>query len=153
MTSTVSSKFGRSSEKAKYSIDIQYVGEYDTREEACYAFTKAYSEIPPDKLLADDSDGAKILVGLRSCRRHYLARSSNVPQDIPCEACQALSMSQPSLVVPTPYKEEGNETEVMQQFIWHGKDYIEKIWKDTTFLNQNFLLKNIFPSIYVSFYV
>eukprot|EP00605_Chrysophyceae_sp_TOSAG23-4_P001865 GSChrysophyteH1.ASY1.ANO1.2057.1 assembled CDS len=149
MVSTVSSKFGRSIEKAKYATDIKYVGEYSTREEALEAFHKAMSEIDPNKILPEDMSGAKALIGLRACRKHYLTRSSNVPQDIPCEACQAASMARPSLVAPAPFQDD--EREVLQQFIWHGKDYLEKIWEDTKFLNENFLLKNLFPEIVVEY--
>ena len=122
---------------------------YPTRDEATAAFSQAMAQVAPHSVLPEDQDGAKVLIGLRSCRKHYLARSSNVPQDIPCEACTAASLARPSLVMPAPYADK--ETEVLQQFIWHGKDYLEKLWTDTTFLNDNFLLKNVFPSLTVDY--
>ena len=60
MKSTISSKFGRSSEKAKYSIDVKYVGEFSDREEATNAFSRAMSKIPPDRVLPADLDGSKV---------------------------------------------------------------------------------------------
>jgi len=91
MTSTVSSKFGREEEKAKYATNIRYVGEYKTRDEAAAAFSMALASVEPQLRLTDSTgnEDEKILIGLRKCGKHYLARSSRVPSDLPCEACVA----------------------------------------------------------------
>ena len=68
-------------------------------------------------------------MGLRKCAKHYLVRSSSVPQDIPCEACGAAILAKPSLVVADPFPE--NENEIMHQFIGHGVNYLERMWIDT----------------------
>ena len=53
MESTISSKFGRGVEKAKYATDVQYIGEYSTREAASDAFSKAMSGVAPEAVLAE----------------------------------------------------------------------------------------------------
>jgi hypothetical protein len=143
MKSTVSGKFGRSSEKAKYSTDVKYVGEFTNRDDAQAAFSAAMSRIEPNKLLPADTDGFKSLVGLRKCGKHYLVRSGSVPQDIPCEACGAAKLARPSRLVGAPFEED--ETEELHQFIWRGTNYLLKMWTDTDFLQQSVLLPIVLP--------
>ena len=147
MKSTISSKFGRSTEKAKYSIDVKYIGEFTNRDEASAAFSRAMSNIPSNQVLPADMDGSKVLIGLRKCGKHYLVRSSSVPQDIPCEACGAAKLAKPSLVVKDPFPKDENE--IFHQFIWHGQNYLERMWIDTDFLQQSHLLNIVFPDLHL----
>ena len=60
---------------------------------------------------ANGTADSKIIVGLRKCGKHYLARNSFVPSDLPCEACIAATMASPALVVPPAYDQSSKNPE------------------------------------------
>ena len=141
-------RWTRGLEKAKVSTNFRYIGEYKTMEMALQSFSESASKLLPEQLLAEDSQGARAVVGLRSCGKHFLVRSNAVPNDTPCECCMAKLLAAPDLVVPSAIQDE---SENLQQFIWHGVNYLEKLWSDIDFLDENILLKSVFPDLDVKY--
>ena len=141
-------RWSRSLEKAKVATNTKYIGEFKTVEAALNAFGEAMSKLLPEQLLEEDFQGAKPIVGLRSCGKHFAVRSNAVPNDLPCECCRAQLLAQPDLVVPSALQDP---EENLQQFIWRGVNYLEKIWTDVDFLDENILLKKAFPEFEIKF--
>ena len=86
-----------------------------------------------------------MFVNVRSCHKHYIMRTYGVPSDLPCEQCgakQALEMPQ---YLPQIHNEP------LPQFIWSKKNYLEKMWTDLKFLNENIFLRKILPDIDTDF--
>lgn len=141
-------RWSRGLEKAKVATNFRYIGEYKTMEEALESFSGSISKLLPEQLLAEDAQGARAVVGLRSCGKHFLVRSNAVPNNTPCECCRAKLLATPDLVAPSALQDD---TENLQQFIWHGIDYLEKLWTDVDFLDENILLKRAFPQMDVKY--
>ena len=141
-------RWSRGLEKARVATNFRYIGEYKTMEEALESFSGSVSKLLPEQLLAEDAQGARAVVGLRSCGKHFLVRSNAVPNNTPCECCRAKLLAAPDLVAPSALQDD---TENLQQFIWHGVDYLEKLWTDLDFLDENILLKRAFPHLDVKY--
>ena len=77
------------------------------------------------------------------CGSHYLVRSDGVPSDLPCEQCQTKKFSKPNDIAYA----SGNE--ILPQFLWHGVNYLEKMWIDLKFLEKSAPLKKYFPEFIV----
>jgi hypothetical protein len=128
--------FKRGIQEEKKAINMKNVGLYKTREEAQLAFEKALASLMPHQVIPNDN---KMIVGLRSCGKHYLAHTSNVPADLPCEVCKMDEFNKPNTLVPTIYDEPLND------FVYKGANYLEKMWNDLSFLTDNLLLTKALP--------
>lgn len=136
-----SKKFRRGDEIPKYGTDVVIVGVFKSERDAGEAFSLAMSQIPSELVLLKDAE-SRYFIGLRECRKHYLVRSASVPPDTPCEQCAARSLSKPKNVVPAIV----DALEPVQQFIYKGQDYIEKIWSDLDYLKDNMAVNKLFPT-------
>jgi hypothetical protein len=136
-----SSRPGESADPAKHAIVMQYVGLFKTKDEAISAFRDACVKVPLVRRILPYVDAPPMYVGLKSCGNHYLVRTDMVPPDLACAECETRVKSQPRVIVPSLASALGAPTDpyktTLPQFIWHGKNYIDKIWNDCGFLNEN----------------
>lgn len=131
-------RVNRGLEPAALAVVVEYVGVYSNKDEAIDAFQRAASAIPMEQrysMYVDDQP--KMYIGLRACGNHYLVRSEGVAPDIPCEQCAADRATNPKEYIPRATKE------VFPQFLWHGDNYLNKMWSDTKFLEHVDLLKHL----------
>jgi hypothetical protein len=127
----------------KSATDVKYIGVYKQKQEALDAFFKAFVELPLEKRAFCFTDSPPVFIGIRNCRRHYLVRSEGVPADLPCEQCAGKSYSKPNDIVLS------SSSDLLPQFIWHGKSYLEKIWTDFDFLTENIAIKKFLPELVI----
>ena len=132
-------KYRRSRQQPKVSTDVKYVGLYKKKQEAIDAFIVACSQVPLEKRAFVYGDQPPMYIGLRECGKHYLVRTDGVPSDLPCEHCQANKFSKPNDIV------KASASERLPQFLWHGKNYLEKMWGDLKFLEKCAPLGKYFP--------
>ena len=126
----------RGLEPAAQAVVVDYVGLYGDKDEAIEAFIKAAAAVPMEQRYATYIDGVpKMYIGLRSCGNHYLVRSDGVDSDLPCEQCGADRATNPKKYIPRATKG------VFPQFLWHGENYLDKMWGDLKFLDRVDLLK------------
>jgi hypothetical protein len=69
-----------------------------------------------------------------------------VPQDLPCEQCATRDFNKPNPIVP-----QISDDEPLPQFIWKGINYLEKMWIDSSFLQDNLLIKKTVPDLDTKF--
>lgn len=74
----------RGFQPAAYGVVYHYVGVFRSKIAAEQAFSEALTTYR--KRATPDTKHAQY--GVRSCRKHYLLRSTNVPADLPCEQCR-----------------------------------------------------------------
>lgn len=79
-----------------------------------------------------------MFISLRSCRKHFIVRSYGVLSDLPCEQCMAKTAQDPIQNIPKIYKEK------IPQYIYKNVNYLDKMWIDLNFLNENLYLKKMY---------
>ncbi|RYH29580.1 hypothetical protein EON65_08045 [archaeon] len=137
-------KFCRGYEVAVKGIECKFVGEYKTERDAVEALEDAFRNVPDEQWLeADISAERKSIVGYRPCGKHFIVRSSGVPADIPCEGCGAATASNTDTIAPKLYKFING----FPVFSYSNVNYIEKVWKDMTALENIDVVKKLFPSV------
>lgn len=136
-----SSRPGESADPAKHAVVMQYVGLFKTKDEAISAFRHACVKVPITNRILPYVDAPPMYVGLKSCGNHYLVRTDMIPPDLVCAECETSARAQPRVMVPSLASALGAPTDnyktTLPQFLWHGKNYIDKIWDDCSFLNEN----------------
>lgn len=138
LTASNSHLFRRGQETALHAVTMDYVGVYETKEKGILAFEQAIKNIPLEQQLnVEGVPGKKMFIGLRSCRKHYLIRSAGVSPDIPCEQCLTTKASQSTEYVPKI------TSHLFPQYLWHGTNYLDKLWTDLQFLQNISLMKDL----------
>ena len=139
MQYTNNRRFRRQLEIAATAVEVKYVGTYDTKDEACKAFVEAAASIPIEQRYAPYVGSApKMFIGLRKCGNHYLVRSVGVSPDLPCELCGASKASNFKQFIAQA------TDKLFPQFLFHGENYLDKMWVDTQFLGTVALLQRYF---------
>jgi hypothetical protein len=144
--------FKRGREPEVNATDMEFIGVFDNREDAVLAFDMAIARVPTNKQFIGEADNG-MCIGLRYCGKHYLVRSHRVPADLPCEVCASRTHAVPDSVVPLltdPKRRQDSDSreynELLPQFIWKGKKYLDKMWMDTSFLSENVFIKAVLPN-------
>lgn len=128
--STVSKKFCRNFEPAVKKKELQFVGEFATREAAINALENALQQIPQEQWLQADLEAhSKAIISFRPCKKHYLVRTSGVDSNIPCELCAAAKATRKVATIA------GSDTETLA-FPWRAIDYNMKLQHDLSALDQ-----------------
>ena len=139
MQYTNNRRFRRQLETAESAVEVKYVGIFDTKDEACDAFIDAASSVPIEQRYAPYvGDAPKMFIGLRQCGNHYMVRSVGVPPDLPCEQCGASKASNFKQFIPQA------TDKLFPQFLFHGENYLDKMWIDTQFLGTVMLMNQYF---------
>lgn len=139
-------RFQRGFEEATRAVEVRYIGVYPDKDTATQAFLDACNEVPFESRYAPYYGLApKMMLGLRSCGKHYLIRTLGVPANLPCEQCAAKAAEIAQESVPSVMEEQ------IPQFIWHGESYLNKMWTDTDFLADVSLLGYFTDEIDVTF--
>jgi hypothetical protein len=134
-------KFRRSQEDAKMATEMKYIGIYPTKAAAAEAFSRAAANVPVEKRIISYSNAPPMFVGMRACRRHYLVRSDGVPTDLPCEQCQGREYAKTNALVGAA------AADGLPQFIWHGKNYLDIMHGDLSFLEDVIPLREKVPEL------
>lgn len=138
----------RGEEPEKLALDIKYAGIFQRKVDAIEAYRQACIEVPIENRVMPYVDAPPMYIGLRVCGKHYLVRSDFVPPKLPCEQCTAKANAQPKMLVPSmastlgvdaglPNGKDiaaGQNQVTLPQFIWHGVNYIDKMWNDLDFI-------------------
>jgi hypothetical protein len=140
----------RGEEPEKLALDIKYGGIFESKVDAVEAYRAACIEVPIEHRVMPYVDAPPMYIGLRVCGRHYLVRSDFVPSTLPCEQCIARTNAQPKLLVPSMAAtlgvdvggsggggagEESHNKVTLPQFVWHGVNYVDKMWNDLDFVS------------------
>ena len=128
-------RFCRAAEPRRSAINIKYVGVFREKDAAVKAFQKASAAVPLELRPQAYADAPKMMIGLRACGRHYLVRSESVPPSLPCQECVVKEYCEPSTIVPSI------SDELLPQFLWHGENYLDRMWSDLDFLDEVVPLK------------
>lgn len=136
-------KFSRGLEGAARSVELKYVGVFDSREDAVQAFDKALAEVPEEHwLLADKNAISKSLIALRPCKKHFLVRSSGVPADLKCEQCEGKKTVENANMTAKLYNNP------FPPFIYKESNYLEKVWTDLAFLQDFECIRKLYPDFH-----
>ena len=72
-----------------------------------------------------------------------MVRCDGVPTDLPCEQCASKKYIKPSEIAAAASHDP------LPQFIWHGQNYLEKMWTDVHFLTENIAVKKYAPGLLI----
>lgn len=136
-----SRRYCRGTEPPKACIDFKYVGVFKNKDVAFKEFENACLSLPLELRPVAYTDTPQMLTGLRSCRKHYLVRDTSVPPDLPCQECALKQFGNTNMLLPPV------SNYPMPQYLWHGQNYLDRMWSDLDFLDDIILLKHLLPDL------
>lgn len=136
-------------EAAVKALELKYIGEFSTEQEALDSFYHAMKSIPLEQIHPKDlAVDCKPSISFRPCKRHYLVRSATVPAGIPCEQCNINEKVQTFQTNTKIYPEIDNE---FPTFLYKTYNYNQKVFSDLGFLRNLGIINKLYDKNQLDF--